>query len=284
MGRPISDKFWGDFNRPGFQLRLEEAWIPGELSSSSNVEILKQSGTRKYTVRNPSSSNEGVVRLVNGVPVNEGEGVKRVYPWTGIGTGATAINFNFKVIFASIVTGGNNYTVGDTLTVNGGTGTSATLQVLAVSSNGTITKVSISNQGNYTVIPTNLNANPVTGGSGTGATFKLVMGVASAAVGSGGAGYVNGNRAMAVVSGNGGIGAVLLGSVTGGAVTSWSLLGAGYGFTGASGLTVDVFGIGAVEYARTILARRVKTWQDNSYVWVKNNAATTFGQALLVTA
>jgi hypothetical protein len=45
-----------------------------------------------------------------------------------------------------------------------------------------------------------------------------------------------------------------------------------------------VFGIGPSEYARTILASRVKTWEDSNYVWAKNNAATTFGQAVLVTA
>jgi hypothetical protein len=58
--------------------------------------------------------------------------------------------------------------------------------------------------------------------------------------------------------------------------------GAGFGFTGTS-VTAQIFGIGAVEYAKTILANRVKTWQGNSYVWSKKLVATKFGDAILVT-
>lgn len=283
MGRPLSDKFWGDSTRPGFQLTLNEAWIPGEASATSNVEILKQSGTRKYIARNTTTSNEGVVFLVNGSVTAEGEANKRVYPWTGVGTGATVGAVTFSVIHATPVTGGTGYVVGDLLTVAGGTGTPAVLEVKEVSSLGTIKKLSVNTSGDYSIIPTNLTSNAVTGGSGLGATVKLVMGLETATVGVGGSGYVNGNYAMAVVSGSNGVGGVLLGTVAGGAVTSWAVIGRGYGFT-AETVNSDVFGIGDFEYARTILSTRVKTWQGGNFVWSKNNAATAFGEAVLVTA
>lgn len=73
---------------------------------------------------------------------------------------------------ATIVTGGTGYTVSDTLTVSGGTGTAATLTVTSVSS-GVITGVDVATHGEYTVAPT--NAVSVTGGTGSGATFNLTI-------------------------------------------------------------------------------------------------------------
>ena len=69
---------------------------------------------------------------------------------------------------------GSGYTVGNTLTVTGGTGTiPVELTVSTVNMSGGITGVSISNVGLYRVVP----ANPVlvTGGSGSGAEFNLTF-------------------------------------------------------------------------------------------------------------
>jgi hypothetical protein len=107
------------------------------------------------------------------------------------------------------------------------------------------------------------------------------MGVNSAVAGAAGTGYAS-SGAMAIVSGSGGEGAVLFGVSSGGGINSWQVYGAGFGFTGTS-VTAQIFGIGAVEYAKTILANRVKTWQGNSYVWSKKLVATKFGDAILVT-
>ena len=69
-------------------------------------------------------------------------------------------------------TGGSGYTVGDTLTVVGGTFTTAAqLKVQAVNANGTITAVTVANAGSYTSFSGITGG--VTGGTGTGASFAL---------------------------------------------------------------------------------------------------------------
>ena len=75
-----------------------------------------------------------------------------------------------EVQSADIVSGGTGYTVNDTLTVVGGTGTAATLTVDAVSG-GVITAVSVAGAGSYSANPTNPVS--VTGGTGSNATFSL---------------------------------------------------------------------------------------------------------------
>ena len=70
--------------------------------------------------------------------------------------------------------GGSGYTVGDTLTVSGGTSvTPATLNVDTVDGGGAVTAASYVSRGSYTAIPTNPVS--VTGGTGTGATFDLTF-------------------------------------------------------------------------------------------------------------
>lgn len=75
-----------------------------------------------------------------------------------------------NAIGAVVVSGGTGYTVSDTLTLVGGTGTAATFNVDTVSS-GVITAVSLVSAGDYTVQP----ADPVatTGGTGSGATLNV---------------------------------------------------------------------------------------------------------------
>ncbi len=83
-----------------------------------------------------------------------------------------------EVVAVEIVFGGDpTYLVTDTLTVIGGTGTAATLDVDTVSA-GVITGVLILTGGDYSEFP----INPVTetGGSGTNATFNLTPGIREA--------------------------------------------------------------------------------------------------------
>lgn len=70
--------------------------------------------------------------------------------------------------------GGTGYVVNDTLTVNGGTGTSATIRVTGVAA-GVINAVQVLTVGSYTANPGTLSGNAVTGGTGTGATMDLTM-------------------------------------------------------------------------------------------------------------
>ena len=78
---------------------------------------------------------------------------------------------NSAVVTAKLVSAGTGYTVADVLTISGGTGTSATITVDAVSG-GAITGFTVTNRGSYSVLPTYTPAT-VTGGTGTSATFYL---------------------------------------------------------------------------------------------------------------
>lgn len=72
-----------------------------------------------------------------------------------------------------IQNGGTGYTIGNVLTVQGGTPTTATQLTVTQVSSGKITAVSISTAGSYGYGLTPNNPAQVTGGSGTGATFVL---------------------------------------------------------------------------------------------------------------
>lgn len=87
---------------------------------------------------------------------------------------------NTKVQSATVASGGTGGTPG-TATVTGttGTGTKFTANV-TISGGGVITAVnSITTGGTYTVNPTSLTAEPVTGGGLTGATLNIKMGILS---------------------------------------------------------------------------------------------------------
>lgn len=72
---------------------------------------------------------------------------------------------------ATVVAGGTGYTVGDALTVSGGTATIATALTVLTVSGGAITSVGIAGVGTYSEPPTNPVS--VTGGTGSGATFDM---------------------------------------------------------------------------------------------------------------
>ena len=112
----------------------------------------------------------------------------------------------------TVAFGGTGYTVGNTLTVVGGTPVSSptVLTVTSVSS-GVITGVARTDFNAYTALPTNPVS--VTGGSGSGATFNLVWGVGSIIITNAGSGYVE--QPSITFSGGGGSGAAAYAGVGG---------------------------------------------------------------------
>lgn len=96
---------------------------------------------------------------------------------------ATILNVaTTKVVSATVAAGGTGGTDG-TRTVTGTTGTGTKFQASVTVSGGAITAVlSISVAGSYTVNPTAITAEPVTGASLTGATLSVVMGVETATI------------------------------------------------------------------------------------------------------
>ena len=125
----------------------------------------------------------------------------------------------------TIAGGGTSYTVGDVLTVVGGTPSSAaaTMTVTTVSS-GVITGVNYTNFAAYTTLPTNPFS--VTGGTGTGATFNSTWYPFTFTITTAGSGYVE--QPTVTFSGGGGSGAAAFATV--GSGVSLRSLGGGFSF------------------------------------------------------
>lgn len=164
MGRPVNKRFFGNPATESGEQFYIQAWFPG---STANAEeqcfIVKQTATRTFRVESVANNDQGEVRLVDRDlgAISEGEGYIEA-----AGTGLS------EAVGAAIAGGGTGYTVDDDLTVSGGTGTAATLNVTSVST-GVIDGIEILTAGSYSAIP----GNPVsvTGGTGTGATFNLTF-------------------------------------------------------------------------------------------------------------
>lgn len=83
----------------------------------------------------------------------------------------TITNNGIYISAIAIAAGGSGYAVGNTLSIAGGTGTAAVIQVTAVSGTGAITAGVVAFAGNYTVAPSSPNS--PTGGSGSSASLTL---------------------------------------------------------------------------------------------------------------
>lgn len=158
-------------------------------------------------------------------------------PTTAGGVQATATSL-MGINVLGIVSGGTGYTVGDTLTLVGGTGTVATLTVSTVSS-GVITAVTVGSFGSYSVVPTNPIS--VTGGTGSSATFTSTWAVGAVSVATAGSGYIE--QPTITFSGGGGSGAAAYARV--GSGTVFRTLGSNVGFYTPGGPAFEVGDLGA---------------------------------------
>jgi hypothetical protein len=136
-------------------------------------------------------------------------------PTTAGGVQATASVAVMYFRAVAIQSGGTGYTVGDVLSIVGGTptGATATATVSTVSS-GVITGISVTTGSNYSVLPSNPVS--VTGGTGTGATLNLSWGVVSFTITAAGSGYVE--QPTVTFSGGGGSGAAAYATVGAGSI------------------------------------------------------------------
>jgi hypothetical protein len=125
-----------------------------------------------------------------------------------VGSISTMILNNFPTAIAS---GGTGYTVGDVITLVGGTPSSvAGTFTVATVSGGVITSIgSSSNFATYTALPTNPVS--VTGGTGTGATITATWVVGTIGVATAGSGYIE--QPTVTFSGGGGSGAAAYATV-----------------------------------------------------------------------
>jgi hypothetical protein len=150
-------------------------------------------------------------------------------PTTAGGVTATATASGLALVGSvAVVSGGTGYTVGDTLTLAGFTGTAPTFTVTTVSA-GVVTAITSTSGGNFTVAP----ASPasVTGGTGSGATISFTAGVLGTfTITNAGSGYVE--QPTVTFSGGGGSGAAAYAAVGSGAIIR--------GLSGSSGVTPSI--------------------------------------------
>ncbi len=100
---------------------------------------------------------------------------------TTASTDALAIGLDIDGLTADFVASvalnieGGGYTAADVLTLIGGTGTFATITVDTIGGSGEVATFTLTTAGDYTVDPTPLISNLVTGGTGSGASFDITM-------------------------------------------------------------------------------------------------------------
>jgi hypothetical protein len=196
----------------------------GVNGSDTNIsQVFQSKGTGAIDLAAGSSgvniSNGGTVTAITRTAAGSGyttiPSVAVSAPTTAGGVQAVVTVAQMQIAGATIQSGGTGYTVGDTLTIVGGTPvTSAATLTVATVSAGVITGVNIGAFTNYTVLPTNPVS--VTGGTGSGATFNVSYAVISFTIGTAGSGYVE--QPTVTFSGGGGSGAAAYATVGSGTV------------------------------------------------------------------
>lgn len=74
---------------------------------------------------------------------------------------------------ANVASGGSGYVIGDTITLAGGTSTTAAKLLVTRTSSGAVAEVLLIEKGSYSVVPSSPASQGSTSGSGTGATFTI---------------------------------------------------------------------------------------------------------------
>ena len=186
--------------------------------SDSNISMAFQpKGTGAINLATVSSgvniSNGGTVTAIT--RTNTGSGYTSVpsvaisAPTTAGGVQATA-SANMFVFTVTVASGGTGYTVGDILSLVGGTGAAGQVTVATVSG-GVITGITNGpSNGLYSALPTTPAA--TTGGTGSGATINITgYGVSNFTITAAGSGYIE--QPTVTFSGGGGSGAAAFATV-----------------------------------------------------------------------
>jgi hypothetical protein len=137
-------------------------------------------------------------------------------PTTAGGVQATATPTMLLATGPTVASGGSGYTVGDVLTLSGGTFSTVARVTVATLSGSSVATVTVTSSGTYSALPTNPVS--VTGGTGSGATFNLTWAVQSGfTITNAGSGYVE-QPTVTFSGGGGGSGAAAFASVGAGTV------------------------------------------------------------------
>lgn len=154
-----------------------------------------------------------------------------------VGSGAVAGAVSYQTVAIVLASGGEGYTLGNILSVVGGTGIATTATVISVDVNGTVLAIALGNPGLYSVLPTLVgSATTVSPAGGTGAEVTLTMGIAAIVVSVGGTDYLE--QPVVIVNDSSGIGAVVTAVVQGGSVAAFIINQPGYGYVGVNSVTI----------------------------------------------
>lgn len=154
------------------------------------------------------------------------------------GSGATAGTITFKCVSVTIGAAGQDYRVGDLMSVIGGTGLSSTIRVTDTNLSGGVTAVSIVNGGNYSVLPNVSNAaTTVTPGGGQSCTVNLSFGISSIEILTAGTGYISAPRV--VIDSNTGVNAEAYATLYGGSLHEIIITNPGYGYLNVDSVLFD---------------------------------------------
>lgn len=283
MGRPIKKEFIGKLpnSESTLEVIIDEAYIPGASSVSTDVTIVNQKGTGIYTVTD--GTHTGRVKLVSG-DTTLVAGLAHSKVTIPSPTGELA--YTTKDITLS--TGGTGYVVGDVVTV----GVAGTVKVDTVTSAVTGGKIT---SGTSTPASGSLTTDPAgtgiasTGGTGTGATFNVTSSgtagdytVTGIVLNAAGSGYTVGDTITIGTSGTYTVTAVSA-AVAGGTIetitvtpstkeeeTNFAGTVSGTGGTGTGAkfsVTTNSGTEETVEYSRVIFNRTVSTFEGNNYSW-----------------
>lgn len=260
MGRPLNKKY---YNQTGSKIQLQ-AWIPGG-SGIVNATIVKQRSASRFLVTD--GVNTGVVTLKASVPSKEGEARILVTPFVvNTGTGAyLTCTLGLNQDYFAIDQSGKNYRVGDLLELVGGSGTKATLQVIS-EEYGAVRGLAILDLGKYSIAPSMPNNLVTKTGSGTGAVVDGKFSISNVIIGTAGVNYTS-NPTLEFNP----VGAHGIGIVDQGAVVGYNIIVGGSYSGGSNAPAISV--ITNLEHARSILNKRVKTFEQNTYLWSTTSAS-----------
>ena len=196
-------------NSPEISALGSDTNIPLTLESKGTGAINLAVGSRGVNVSNGQTVT-AITRTATGSGYTSIPSVAISAPTTAGGVQAVATATMF-VAGATVASGGSGYTVGDVLTVVGGTFSGAATFTVATLSGSAVATVTLTSGGNsYSVLPTN----PVstTGGTGSGATLNITSwGLSTIPVSNAGSGYVE--QPTVTFSGGGGSGAAAYATV-----------------------------------------------------------------------
>lgn len=144
----------------------------GEIGQETDTGVVKLGdGTTAWVALKPIQSQTGLAARVSQAEIAVANGTvpaRMSSPPTTILTKGSGITGT-----PTVSAGGSGYTVGDQITLAGGTALSAAILQVSTVSLGAITAVSVIRNGIYTATPSNPVSQATTTGSGSGATFTV---------------------------------------------------------------------------------------------------------------